>query len=327
MGGGGTSIPSTTTSTQAPWSGQIPYLEGGDNYGGISEPGVFPAAAGLYNNPSDYPQYFPGSTYAPLTGPQNSLISTIEGFGNNGGSTALQAADSGISSLASPNATAGTSGAFGDTQGYLSSLINGSTLNPFQAPGFQNVVNSTLASVIPATSASFINGGRSDSGLAQAATTAAATNAVGNLANQNYLQEQQLQQGAANLASNNYLTQQGNQVRAALAAPTIDQSQLQDMTTALSAGGMTQSDQQNLINAAIQQWNYQQQLPYNMLGNYASLVNGTGYGSTGTSTQPYYSNNAANIASGIIGGTTGALGLGSGISSLLGYGSLGAMLF
>jgi hypothetical protein len=111
---------------------------------------------------------------------------------------------------------------------------------------------------------------------------------------------------AQGLASNNLLTQQGNQLKGALEAPVIDQQQMSDLSTGLNAAGMTQQDAQNQINAQIQNWNYNQQLPFNMLGEYAGMVGGTGYGSsqTGTTTQPYYSNTAANVLAGLTGGTS-----------------------
>lgn len=257
-----------------------------------------------------------------------------------------------------------TQGAFNTAQNYLQGMAGGDTLNPFTSPGFQNVINGTLANVIPATSASFINGGRADSGLAEAAQTAAATNAIGSLANQNYTQEQGLQQGAAGMASqnqlaqqqlqnsaeqqaqqamqsqqglqstaagqglsamlgqqglqqgaaglgsNNYLTQQGNQVKAAAVAPGVDQSQLGDLSTGLSAQGQAQQNAQNQINAAVQQWNYQQTLPYNMLGMYQGYTGGN-YGGSGNVSTPYFENQTANVLGGITGtaNTLGSLGL------------------
>lgn len=360
-GGSSSSVPSTTTSTTStsPWSGQIPYLTGS-----ATTPGIFSAAQSLYQNTSDYPQYYQSSTYAPLTGGQQTDISGINSYGMAGGNGGINAANGTLASMLSPGYTSGTGGTFNsanpeianlaggslmnstqptfnDANSYLSSMINGSTLNPFSAPGFQNVVNNTLANVIPATSASFINGGRSDSGLAEAAQTQAATNAVGGLANQNYLQEQGLQQGAAqqaaqneslglnttlgagSLASNNLLTQQGNQVKGAAVAPSVDQSQLNDMSTALQSQGMNQQAAQNLLNYQVGDWNYNQALPFNMLSQYQNYVGGTGYGSssTGSSTSPYYSNTLSNALSGGLGGAALGSALGSAFPETIGAGT------
>jgi hypothetical protein len=523
-----------TTNSQ-PWGGQLPYLTGsntGTQFGAPGEAGgpatsiagLLPSANALYGNPANWPQYFPSSTYAPLSGEQSNIINSITQQGWGGGDTSLQTANGMLGGLLGPggmamttpafgaasdyitsaaqgnqgvnqtaptyganlnylnnqingqgvaqtqgvynsglgylgnqingqgvaqtqpayntglgyinsaeagnqgvnqtapvygqglgylgNQIAGqgvgqTQGAFNTTQGYLQNMIGGANLNPFTAPGFQNVINGTLANVIPAVSASFINGGRSDSGLAQAATTAAATNAIGSLANQNYLQEQGLQQGAAGIASqnqqaqqqlqaqaeaqaqnamlaqqgiqqgavglgqsaqntqlqmqanaqaqaqaaqnqqlqlqanaaaqgqnamlaqqgfqqgaaglgsNNYLTQQGNQIKGAAVAPYIDQAQMSDMQSALNAQGLAQNNQQNLINAAVQNWNYNQTLPYNMLGMYQGFTGGN-YGGSGSVSTPYYQNQGSNIMGGLLGG----LGIASSLFSPAGGGGL-----
>lgn len=329
---GSESTPSTTTSTSAPWSGQQPYLSG-----------LFSQAQNLATNYQ--PQYFGGDTYAPLTDLQKGVAGKIAGTGLLGGSTALQTANNSVTGMQLPGYTAdtntafqsanpqiaqiaggsalsGTQGAFGQGQNYLSNMLSGATLDPNSAPGFQSLVNSTLADVLPTTNASFIKGGRSDSGLAQRAATSAATDAVGKLGLNYYLGQQQLQDsaakqaaanqatglnatlGAGGLASNNLLTQQGNQIKASGIAPLLDQQQMADMTAGLNASGLSQQDQQNQINAAIQRFNFNQMAPWNTAGMYQGLINGQ-YGSQGTATTPYYSNTTANL----LGLGTGLLGL------------------
>ena len=329
---GSESTPSTTTSTSAPWSGQQPYLSG-----------LFSQAQNLATNYQ--PQYFGGDTYAPLTDLQKGVAGKIAGTGLLGGSTALQTANNSVTGMQLPGYTAdtntafqsanpqiaqiaggsalsGTQGAFGQGQNYLSNMLSGATLDPNSAPGFQSLVNSTLADVLPTTNASFIKGGRSDSGLAQRAATSAATDAVGKLGLNYYLGQQQLQDsaakqaaanqatglnatlGAGGLASSNLLTQQGNQIKASGIAPLLDQQQMADMTAGLNASGLSQQDQQNQINAAIQRFNFNQMAPWNTAGMYQGLINGQ-YGSQGTATTPYYSNTTANL----LGLGTGLLGL------------------
>ena len=353
---GSESTPSTTTSTSAPWSGQQPYLSG-----------LFSQAQNLATNYQ--PQYFGGDTYAPLTDLQKGVAGKIAGTGLLGGSTALQTANNSVTGMQLPGYTAdtntafqsanpqiaqiaggsalsGTQGAFGQGQNYLSNMLSGATLDPNSAPGFQSLVNSTLADVLPTTNASFIKGGRSDSGLAQRAATSAATDAVGKLGLNYYLGQQQLQDsaakqaaanqatglnatlGAGGLASSNLLTQQGNQIKASGIAPLLDQQQMADMTAGLNASGLSQQDQQNQINAAIQRFNFNQMAPWNTAGMFQGLINGN-YGSQGTTTTPYYSNTAANV----LGLGTGLLGLnqltgsaGGGFGSTL-LGGLGSSLY
>lgn len=219
-------------------------------------------------------------------------------------------------------------------QGLLSNEIGGAYLDPSTNPGFQNVVNTTLAKTMPAITAPFVGAGRSDSGLASRALGEGVTDAIGGLTLQNYLTERQnqnaagqqaasnllaeqgLQQGAAQqaaqnlssmiggtqtaqaLAANTLLGQQGQQIQAQGLAPMIDQTILSNLNTAAQASGQTQQDMQNQINAAIQAWNYNQMLPWNQLGLYNSMVQGN-YGGTTTTTQPYYSNTGANVAAGV----------------------------
>jgi hypothetical protein len=263
---------------------------------------------------------------------------------------------------------------FAQSQGMLSNELNGAYLNPNSDPGFQNVLNTTLANVLPQVNSSFISGNRADSGLATAAATNAATNAIGNLTLQNYLTERQNQIGAGQqaasnlglgmnsaqqaqalaqqgmlggyglteqaqqtalqgllgglgateaaqqLASNNLNTQTQQQMQGMFAVPGLDQSMLGDVGQAYNAYGQLQAQNQNQINAAIDQWNYNQALPWNTLGLYQGLISG-GYGGQGASqmTQPYYSNTGSNVLSGILGGAT----LGAGLLGPSGLGLIG----
>jgi len=68
--------------------------------------------------------------------------------------------------------------------------------------------------------------------------------------------------------------QQGLQTmtQASALAPSIDAGTYQPGQELLQAGSGLQSQQQNEINAAMQAYNYQQQLPYNMLSWYSGLL-------------------------------------------------------
>lgn len=345
---GGDSTPSTTTSSSAPWAGQQPYLSG-----------LFSQAQNLATNYQ--PQYFSGNTYAPITDQQKNLANTAVWRGVTNGGTALNAANDAIAGTQTPGYTAGsqstfdaanpqiaslaggsqlnaTSGAFGQGQDYLSKMLSGATLDPSSAPGFQSLVNRTMASVLPATDASFIKSGRSDSGLASAARSSALSDSIGNLGLNYYLGQQQLQDsaakqaaanqatglnatlGAGGLASSNLLGQQGNQIKGAGIAPLIDQTQQQNVSTGLNAAGLNQQDAQNQINAAIQRFNFNQMQPWNTAGLYQGLIQGN-YGSQGTTTTPYYQNplaSALSAGTGILGlnQMTGTAGQGFGSTAL-----------
>lgn len=325
---GSESTPSTTTSTSAPWAGQQPYLSS-----------LFSNAQNLATN--NQPQYFPGSTYAPTTDMQGWLTNRSAERAMGGGGTALQTANNSVSGMQAPGYTAGTqstfdaanpqianlaggsqlnatSGAFGQGQDYLSHMLSGATLDPGSAPGFQSLVNRTMASVLPATDAAFIKSGRSDSGLASAARASALSDSVGNLGLNYYMGQQQLQDsaakqaaanqgaglnatlGAGGLASSNLLGQQGNQIKAAGISPLIDQAQQANLQGGIASAALPQQNNQNLINEAVQRFNFNQMQPWNTAGMYQGLVNGN-YGSQGTSTTPYYQNTTANVLSGLTG--------------------------
>lgn len=305
FGGGGGST--NTIQKSDPWSGQQPSLND-----------IYAQANHLYYN--NVPQYFPDPTYAGLQPTQLGFQNQAMGFGAQGGSDALQAANHGIAAFLAPGSTDATAGTFGQGQNVLSNELNPAYLNPWNSPSFQTVVGNTLAKVIPAATSSFTNGNRTGSGLATRAAMMAGTDAVGNLAQTQYQKNQDIQNTAQQQAANQFLTQQGNQIKAAGLAPMIDTSQLQDLNAGLQASSMTQTDMQNAINSQLQRWNYGQMLPWNTLQNYESAIMGTGNpGGTSTSTQPYYSNDAANLLAG-----AGALGTAaSGLAATGAFGNAG----
>lgn len=365
-GGGGTT---QTVQKSDPWEGQQPALQdiytqaqGLDQtavpqyYPGNSYAGLTPQQQGIMSQAIGYgtgggnsglqaansnitsalsPGYTSGTSGAFDSG-QGFLSNMIDGSYGNQASGAVNAGAGALTNVANGNYTSSASPTYNQANSVLSNELSPGYLNPWSTPGFSNVVNNTLASVVPATSASFINGGRSDSGLAQRAQTMAATDAVGQLAQNQYNTNQQIQQGAAGLASqnnqnattnainaasgantiygtigglqsnaatqagSNFLTQQGNQLKAGSLAPVIDQTQMGDITQALNTSGMSQTDMQNQIAAAMARYNYGQMQPWNQLGLYENAITGTGSpGGTTTTQQPYFDNTMANVASGV----------------------------
>lgn len=304
FGGGGGST--NTIQSTTPWAGQQPYLNN-----------IYSGAQNLLA--SQAPQYFPDSTYAPVTPQQYGIASQLINTGTSGGTPALQSAEGAATNTLSPGYTASTSVPFNQGNSVLSSELSSNYLNPWNSPSFQTVVGNTLASAIPAATSSFTNGNRGNSGLETRAATMAATDAVGNLAQNQYQANQAIQNSAQQNAANDYLTQQGNQIKAMGLAPLIDQTSMGDLTQALQASGMSQTDQQNMIAAAMQRYNYGQMLPWNQLSMFENAITGTGSPGAQTSTQqPYFTNPIGNIAAL---GSAGAALYNTGIlSSILGGG-------
>lgn len=292
------SSPSGNTNTvtnNSPWSGQQGYLTD-----------IYSQAQNLDQN--SVPQYYPSDTYAPLTSQQTGLMSNLIGATDTGGDSGLQSANTSLTNDLSPAYTAQTQGTFNQGTNVLGNELSSSYLNPANSPTYNTAIANAEAAALPAANASFVNGNRSDSGLAQAASTSAATNAAAGLAQQQYDTNQNIQNSAASTASNNFLTQQGNQSKDLLTAPMVDQAQTSDLNTALTTAGMGQTNNQNQINANVAAYNYGQMEPWNQLGLYEGAVTGTGSpGSSSTTSAPYYSNTAANVASGV--GAAGSLAM------------------
>jgi hypothetical protein len=181
-------------------------------------------------------------------------------------------------------------------QGNLTNTLGGDYLNAGN-PYFSNMAQSVLGQVMPGIQAGFNNGNRLDSGLASRAASMGATDALGGLAYQNYANER------------------ANQLKAAALAPGTDQGTMGDLGTGVGAAGAFQTQNQQQLNDLVNRWNFGQQQPWQKLGMYSQAVQGNFGGTTQTS-QPMYSNPAANILGTGVG--LGALGLGAYNAGLFG---------
>jgi len=152
-GGGGGTTTSTTNTVSNPWSGQQPFLTQ-----------QYQAAQNLYNNPSDYPQLFPGATsgseVAPLNNQEQSSINNLYSAGT-------------YSPLLNSTANA---------QNYI---LNGGFLNqgnPYQ----QAELGSLAASVTPQIESQFTQGNSMNNPAAAYATAQGLGAAEAPLLAQNY---------------------------------------------------------------------------------------------------------------------------------------------
>ena len=137
------------------------------------------------------------------------------------------------------------------------------------------------------------------------------------------MSQQQLGQQLGGLASNiygqNYANERNNQMTAAGMAPQTAQLNYYDASQMLNAGGMRDTYNQNVLNDTVNRFNQQQNRPYDALGRYQQMINGT-YGSTNT--QPIYQNNTAQnlgLGLGVLGAFQGLGGM-SGIRNMFGFG-------
>jgi phage terminase large subunit-like protein len=139
---------------------------------------------------------------------------------------------------------------------------------------FDNVANA----VTPQITGSFEGAGRYGSGAYANALTSALSNTAGNLAYQNYANERQ------------------NMTRATALAPTLANQDYANLQQLASVGDARQQLGQQQINADINRYNYDQNLPYNNLANYMRMIQGN-YGTSATQT----TQNAVNPLAGTLG--------------------------
>lgn len=266
FGGGGSTPAGNTTVVQnsAPWTTQQPYLQQG-----------YQGAQNLYQNYT--PQYYPNSTVADMNNDQSGALNSIYNFGM------------------APSASATAANNF------ATDTLNGNYLSAGN-PYFGGMVNQIAQSVQPQVDSQFEAAGRYGSGAAANAFASALTNQAGQL------------------AFNNYTNEQNNQIKAMALQPSLDQQQLANYGAALNAGNAYQNQAQNQINAGVNQWNWQQQLPYQQLANFQSGIGGP-VGLSGSTSTPYFTNPTATaLGLGQLGLSAYNSGLFNNLGGLLGGG-------
>ena len=288
-GGGG----STTTVQKAdPWSGQQPYLTE-----------VFQQASNLYHNGQMAPDYYPGQTVAGQSDWTKQAMQMQADRAQNG-SPLIDNASSAMNNITTGNALAGNQGL--NTLNQLSSEDN---------PYVDSLYNRANSQVQASLDSNFSRAGRYGSGAHEAVSADAANN----LASQMYGSLWDKRANAAQAAGQLYNTGVGQQVVAGNAAQNLANQAYTDAAALSEAGGMKDDYQQQLINAAIDRWNYQQQQPLTALSNYNQLIQGS-YGGTSTTTGQV--NSGGSRLGNVAGGALGGWGLGASLSGLSGTAAL-----
>ena len=354
MGGSSKKPPKETTQTTEPWSVQTPYLK----Y-------QFEQAKQIYE--TQKPQYYPDQTYASIS-PETQQAQRLQIQRALAGSPVIDAAQQqATDTLSDKYLNANPSMAGLATLGYTDQYENSpakslleytasgqmATNNPFlnnaiklaSQPVYENMQEATKA-----TSAQDTLGGGSRFNYAQAGREMMDTQAsdiAGVMSNKIYGLERQNQLSAAGQLQSAYTsgiqnqidalqalgTQWGNerarQMQTLLMAPGLAEQDYKDILALGDVGGQEEAYQQQQIDAAMQKWNFDQQLPAEWLGEYASLIAGN-YGGSVTSNNPaYYNyqapNKAASAGTGALSGAaTGAIigsvipGVGTAIGAVVG---------
>lgn len=214
-----------------------------------------------------------------------------------------------------------------------------------QGGDISGAFNAAMNKLTPQINSAFERAGRSGSGLAQTAQTQAAADTfaglygdeqnrklaaaglLGNLSGQDFNQNLSalgLQGNLANqdtsnqlsslgLLGSNYLGGVGASNQAAALAPGLAASDYTDIGQLAQVGAQRESLSQQQLQDKISRFNYGQQLPYNMLQNYAGLISGTP-AIGGTTTMPGASTGQNLLGGGLAGaGLAQMFGVGSGL--------------
>ena len=129
---------------------------------------------------------------------------------------------------------------------------------------------------------------------------------------------------AGQLAYQNYADERARQQQATFGAPAMAQADYGDIQNMINAGQLGEGYQQQALNADMQKFAYNQQLPQAQLTNYLNQVYGFPAGKTTTTQSPYYTNPTATaLGTGLLGtqllsgldklGTGGSGGISAGI--------------
>jgi hypothetical protein len=165
---------------------------------------------------------------------------------------------------------------------YLQNVLGGKYLgsNPYLGAVDQSVRDA----VIPAVESQWSAGGRYGSPNMGIGMTSALTDAI------------------APYHYGDYQNERADQQQAAGMAPTIANQDWVDLQNLSQAGQGIDQYNQSLLNAPVNQWNYDQNLAYNKLAQYLGLLTGSGFGTTGTSTQTQPGGGFGGFLGGLLGG-------------------------
>ena len=272
-GGGG----STTTVQKAdPWAGQQPYLQN-----------IFQQAQQLYNAGGMAPNYYPGQTVAGQSDWTKQALQ-MQADRAQSGSPLITNASNAMNNITTGQALAGNQGL--NTLNQLAQEDN---------PYVDELYNRANSQVQSNLDGNFNRAGRYGSG----AHEAAAADAANNLAAQMYSSLWDKRADAAQSAGQLYNTGIGQQVVAGQTGQQLANQAYTDAEALSQAGGMMDDYNQQLINANIDRYNYDQQKALLALQNYNNLIQGS-YGGTTTTTgqQSNSGSTLGNVAGGALTG-------------------------
>ena len=271
-GGGST----TTVQKADPWAGQQPYLQD-----------IFQQAQQLYNAGGMAPNYYPGQTVAGQSDWTKQALQ-MQADRAQSGSPLITNASNAMNNITTGQALAGNQGL--NTLNQLAQEDN---------PYVDELYNRANSQVQANLDGNFNRAGRYGSG----AHEAAAADAANNLAAQMYSSLWDKRADAAQAAGQLYNTGIGQQVVAGQTGQQLANQAYTDAAALSQAGGIMDEYNQQLINANIDRYNYDQQKALLALQNYNNLIQGS-YGGTTTTTgqQSTGGSTLGNVAGGALTG-------------------------
>lgn len=266
-------------------SGQQTIVQNNDPWSGQQSylEDVFKRAQDQSNTPV---QQFPNSTVVPFSGQTNDALQMAEQRAR-AGSPVQQAGQEAV--------RASAAGEMLNPNPYLNNVIDAAS---------RPIMREFTDTVMPGIDANFSASGRYGSGSHTRAMEGATDTLGRNLADL-----------SGGLAYQNYGDERTRQIQSASIAPQMAQADYTDIGQLQNVGGAYESQAGAQLQDQINKFNFDQTEEQRRLGNYAALVAGGSYGGQSTSTQPIYSNAAANG----LGLAAGAAGIGA---SLFGQGGV-----
>lgn len=244
--------------------------------------GGYRDAQSIYNQGA--PGYYPGQTVAPMSGFTKGSLDSMAQRGADG-SPLINAA-----------------------QGQLTNTLNGSYLEQGN-PHLQNAIGAATRPVMqayndqimPGLDSNFSSAGRYGSGahaMASADAGGQMMDQVGDISSQ--------------MTYQNYGDERQRQIQGMLFAPELAAQDYKDIGMLGQAGAGYDRHNQNVINADVQKYNYDQNSDWNFLSDYMGMLNGAPGGST-TVTQPQQ---GANPFTGALGGAMTGASIGSAMAPI-----------
>jgi hypothetical protein len=253
---GYSSSPSTQTTTN------VPYLSDA-----VKQAGGF--AQDVFNDPSNWPKWFPGSTVSGFTPEQTQALQTLE-------ANASQDAPATDSSLGFANDL--ESGKYLTNPGSLAlSAYSNAALDP-NSPQAQAITAPVVSNIV----SQFVQGGNLNNPSMAYAASQGAESALANAGIT-----------AATNLGNQWNTGVDAMTRGLALAPQTAGLPFIAPQQLFQAGSLQQNQNQADLNAQIQKWNFEQTKRQNMDNWLASIAYGAP-GGTSTMTTPMYSNSGAN---------------------------------